>query len=246
MASLNRVVSLGVGTGAASVKTSTGKILPLALLTEVSVDRSWTSKELEAGDGLDPEDVAVTGKSYSIKAKCNAIYADLLASLVGGTLTTGGDAYDDETQTLTASVHTFVTTHAAATPVDRGVILANGSPGKLVASAPAIGEYTFTAASGTWTFNNAELGLVHCMCSYTDATLLSVVEGGGTVGDPTYLELVTFVTYKGQKLNRRFPACMVTKVGDSAKSKDHTSYDVEFKPYKDATTGRTLITTLSK
>jgi hypothetical protein len=238
MKSLNTV---RFGSGRLVIVDATGA-MPVAELTDVSVDFGATDKQLPSGDLMVPVFSIRTDLKASVKAKIQrALSSRLMAVLNSGTLTTTGVKKVIERESHTAGASITVTDGTKFVS-DLGVLDGNSNAMQPVASAPQLGEYVAGGVGvGTYTFNAGQTGNV--LISYVE----TVASGGElvTVAQQNVGQSPTVQGYfyskaaqpDGTVSNRLFifAALVPSKISEAAKRGDFANADVEFEALASST-----------
>lgn len=191
--------------------------------------------------------VAVAGgkMKLSIKAKLaqisGRIYNDLFfgQALSMGTLTA---VQEDLTgAAIPASPSTLTVTAPSAGTYARnlGVLDSNGLPMQVVASAPATGQYSVSAA-GVYTFAAADAGkVVYISYTYTvAATNAKTISLTNPIMGTVPIFGVDFsARYMGKQATFRFPTCASKKLGFDPKQDDFAAGDFDIEAFADPVSG---------
>ncbi|WP_310613736.1 hypothetical protein [Limnohabitans sp.] len=191
--------------------------------------------------------VAVAGgkMKLSIKAKLaqisGRIYNDLFfgQALSTGTLTA---VQEDLTgAAIPASPNTLTVTPPSSGTYARnlGVLDSNGLPMQVVASAPATGQYSVSAA-GVYTFAAADAGkVVYISYTYTvAATNAKTISLTNPIMGTVPVFGVDFsARYMGKQATFRFPTCASKKLGFDPKQDDFAAGDFDIEAFADPVSG---------
>lgn len=221
------------------VRTDIANATPVnfGLIQEVSIDESADIKELH---GQFDRAVAIArGKvKTSVKAKVAQISGLAFSNFYYGiTPVTGQLATQfEESGTIPGTPFQITVTNGANFVDDLGVVFsATGLPVKKVASAPAVGQYSVSAA-GVYTFNTGDTTkVVKITYTYTiSATGQKIIVPRQLMGSAPYFQAQFFTTFQGQDLSLKLHSCVSSKLGFSTKLDDFVMPDFEFSCQPDA------------
>lgn len=218
-----------------AIDSVTGKSVQFGALQDVSIDFSFTEKQLR-GQFSFPLDVARADGSISIKAASGVIDVDLYNSVFFGlSVTTGARAAAfGEAGTIPATPFQITPANAATFYLDLGVYdTLTGVPLTKVASAPTTGQYSVNATTGVYTFAAADttkavkISYLYSVTG-TGKTLAVTNTLMGTI--PTF-RLISANTFKGKQEGFDFKATSCTKLSMPRKRDDYLIPDLEFGAY---------------
>lgn len=227
-------IQFGTGTAAfvpsnlnSPLLTSLTPLVP-TLLQEMSVDFKATSKEL-FGRQQFAADVARGKISASGKGKITATDPLFLNSLFFGLPTaTGAVRPVTETHAVAASV---TTTNAAHFAIDYGVV--NGSTGvpmTLVASTPAVGQYSVAVSTGIYTFNASETAtsvlISYAWTDTTSGTTLAITNQ--QQGYSPQFSCNLFNIYQSKLFSLSLTTCKLTDIQIPSKMEDYWISDFSY------------------
>lgn len=139
--------------------------LQLPIMQDMSIDFSGDIAELY-GQGQYSYAIARTKMKIECKAKFGAMYYHLLNDLFFAGTLQSGQIMSVLREANTVTSHTCTVANAAHFLTDSGVLnQATGQPYILVASAPAVGQYTVTSG-GVYAFNASDT-IATALISYT-------------------------------------------------------------------------------
>ena len=204
-------------------------------LKDVSIDISRDVKELLGANAF-PEDVALGKGKITGKAKSGRIQAGLIASILAGSTTSTGQtaAANNEISNIPGTPYQVTAINGATFVQDGGVYdYTAGIWLKCVASAPATGQYSVSAA-GVYTFAAADtthqVGLYY---TYTIATGNKIALTNPLMGAATIFQLNCFNTYGGKQFGYTLYAVVMPKLSLAGKQDDYTEVDLEFQAFAD-------------
>lgn len=229
--------NFGVGDLTLISPATTAQAIQVGVLKDVSLDVSFTTKELRGAYQF-PVDIARAGGKISGKAKSGLINGGVISAVLGTTPTTGSKiGVDNETSAIPASPYAVTVTNSATWLDDLGVFDNNtGLYMKRVdaAATPATGQYKVVA--GVYTFAAADtLHSVSVSYSYTAAAvgqtnaLVNQLMGSGTV-----YQLALYNTFRGKNMGVKLYAATIPKLSFAFKSEDYTEVDMDFEAFADA------------
>lgn len=207
----------------------------VATLKDVSIDISYTEKELRGANTF-PEDVARAGGKISGKAKSGRINGGLMQLLLTGATQSTGRVIpvSGETGTIPTTPFTITVANGATFDTDLGVIdLNTGLAMVRVASAPATGQYSVNTATGVYTFAAADTGhQVAFRYLYKNTTLGTTLDySNQLMGTAQTFEVTVFNSYAGGDHGFRLYACTLPKLSLSYKNEDYTESDIDFSAF---------------
>jgi hypothetical protein len=208
----------------------------LGVMQDISIDISFDTKELY---GMNQFPVAVgRGKGkLSGKSKFAQFSGAAINSLVFGQTMTSGiqSIYYDVAGVTVAATVTPTAPGSGTVTGDLGVRDSNGIPMTRVASAPAVGQYSFSGTA--YTFAAGDVGkTVFISYSYTATSTVakkSTVQNVLMGYAPTFKGDL-FVPYAGKTWLMSIPNCISTKFGIGTKQDDFTIPEFEFSGFADA------------
>lgn len=204
-------------------------------LKDISIDISRDVKEL-IGSYAFPEDVALGKGKITGKAKSGRIQAGLIAAILAGSTTSTGQtaAANNEISNIPTTPYQVTALNGATFVQDGGVY--DYTAGKwlsVVASAPATGQYSVSAA-GVYTFAAADtthqVGLYY---TYTMVTGNNIDLNNVLMGAATVFQLNAFNTYGGKQFGYKLWAVVFPKLSLAGKQDDYTEVDLEFQAFTD-------------
>lgn len=217
----------------AGAAVTTPTPVPFGALQDVSVDISFSAKEL-FGQYQFPLAVARGTGKVTGKAKAARITAALFNQCFGETLATGETKVAfEEAGTIPASTPWTVTVSNSATWVlDLGVQFSLTSlPLTRVdaGATPTTGQYKVTA--GVYTFAAADASLaVKTSYTYTSTTApgQKFTINNQLLGLSPFFKIVINQSYQGKVLNIQFARCMASKLSLATKLEDFTIPELDF------------------
>lgn len=197
---------------------------------EWSFDYSVETKALK-GNSTMPIFNGKFGETATIKAKNPIIDPRALNVILGGGAisTTGTVKVFDQAHAAAASV--VVSPTGTGMTQDYGVFDANGVNMLPVTGAPAVGQYSASLSTATYTFNASEAGTLLISYAYgTGSGVQSFDVSNQTIGPTTTFELVCQgVDSAGKTVTYTFDSATCDKLGIAFKNEDFASQDLEFK-----------------
>lgn len=221
----------------------------IGVIQDCEVDFDFTNKDL-IGQNQFPVDVARAQGKISGKAKSALIKARNMNDAFFGAIlapATGIAFALNEAQSVPGtSTYTITVTHAGTFVADQGVFYAvTGASFTVVASSPALGQYSFNATTGVYTFAAADASAA-VLINYTYGVTTGYNEiqiANQLMGSSPVFSMLLANTYKGNVLNFQLNACISTKMTFPLKNIDYTINDLEFQAYADAAGNIAKITT---
>ena len=205
-------------------------------LKDVSLDISRDVKELYGAFAF-PEDVGLGKGKITGKAKTGRIQSGLIASvLAGSTITTGQMmAANNEIANVPTTPYQVTVLNAATFSQDGNVYDYTAAKWlSLVASAPATGQYSVTAA-GVYTFAAADtahqMGFFY---TYTAVTGMNIALSNILMGAAPVFKLNVFNTYRGKQKGFTLWAAVFPKLTIADKQDDYTDTDMDFQGFADS------------
>jgi hypothetical protein len=229
--------AFGVG-ALIALRTDTAVATPaqFGTLQEVQLDLSFTVKEL-TGQFQAPAALARGGMKITGKAKAARISASNFNNIFfGQTVTTGNTLTQlNEAGTVPATGHTVMVGNHTTFVADLGVAYAaTGTMLTLVASAPAVGQYTVNSATGVYTFSagdaNATLLFTY---SYTTTVGTTLSLTNQLMGSTPTFSLVLNEQYQGKLLNLQLNSVIAPKLSLAFKNEDFMIPEFDFQASAD-------------
>lgn len=238
----------GSGSVLAIPSASTATPQQFGTLQDVSVDFSFTNKEL-TGQYQYPVAIGRGPAKVSGKAKAAGFSANFFNQAFFGVTPTAGS-----TETQLNEAHVVAATVTIAPPGggvfldDGGVVnAASGVSLQRVASAPATGQYAVNTSTGAYTFNAADVGNnVQITYTFTVATAgFSSVLVNNLMGSAPNFKLVLTNTYNGNQLTLELYQVMSDKLSLGFKNTDWSVPEFDFSAFTNAanTLGKLSLTT---
>jgi hypothetical protein len=230
--------AFGVG-ALIALRTDTATATPaqFGTLQEVQLDLSFTIKEL-TGQFQAPAALARGGLKITGKAKAARISASNFNNIFfGQTLSTGNTLTQlNEVGTVGASPHTVQVGNHTTFVADLGVAYAaTGTMLTLVASTPAVGQYTVNSGTGTYTFNAGDAGAALLFTySYTTTAGASLSLSNLLMGSGPTFSLVLNEQYQGKLLNLQLNSVIAPKLSLAFKNEDFLIPEFDFQASADA------------
>jgi len=209
---------------------------PFGILQDVSVDFSFSNKELTGQYGFPVAVGRGTGK-ISCKAKAARLSGRLLNLFFGGSKAAGQSSVaQDESGAIPGSPFQITVANGATFVTDLGVYdAATGLPFTRVASAPAALQYT-VSAGGVYLFNTADTGkTVKISYTYTIASTGETI----TISNPLMGVASTFKAVSTQLFNNlrstlTLNANVFSKLGTATKLEDFNIPEFDWSAFADA------------
>lgn len=207
--------------------------VPVAVLTDVSVDINYDLKELR-GQYQVPVDVARGAAKITAKAKNAAIFSGLVFAALGGAVSPAAGSkvgITGEAGTIGGAPYQITVAQGATYFEDMGVV--DLTANKLltrVAAAPATGQYSVATVTGQYTFAAADTTHnVAFTYSYTAAAVgKTVTLNNQVMGQSTPYILAVYNNYGGKSSGWRFPAVHIPKLSIGMKAEAYTEQDMDF------------------
>jgi hypothetical protein len=207
----------------------------LGILQEASLTGKATTKDLY-GQGLLPVDSGDSNLEVSGKAKLGALSLSLLQLVLGGTRAAGVKLAVDEAAAIpdNPGPYTIVVAHAGTFDADAGVFFTDTQKRLVrVGAAPATGQYSVNAGTGTYTFAAADKKLnVTISYIYKDAAngeTLTVTNR--PAGSTPKCRVFLFSTRDGKIFGVDLFSVRFNEVGIATKQGDFWMTDVSFKAF---------------
>ena len=229
---MGQIVNFGVGFLTAIVGSQP---IPLGVLTDVSIDLSYTMKSL-IGNQQFAVDIARGEGKITGKATFKTINSLLLAQLLSGATTTAGNVGGVFMEgPASPTTNTITAVHGATFKTDLGV-WDNTAQKWLtwVASGPTTGQYSVNATTGVYTFAAADSTHQFSLnYSYTVASTGTTVSlQNQLMGTNTYFQLGLFENYSNSPVGGQsgimLPNVVFSKMALGFKNNDFTNDQVDF------------------
>lgn len=228
----------GFGSGSLfGVNTTTANSTPqkFGALQDVTLDFSFTSKELR-GQYQFPLTVARGTGKVTGKAKFGQISGKLMADLFFGTTSAQGKVMTAIDEAGTITTNTITAANGATFVDDLGCYDATtGIPFIKVATAPAVGQYSVSAA-GVYTFAAADTGKA-MKINYTYTVAASGYKttiSNQLIGASPKFKVVLNDIYEGKNLTVVLNACTSSKLQIATKLEDFIIPELDFEAMADA------------
>jgi hypothetical protein len=234
--------SLVVGLGTLSlVDTSVTPPVPrpVAALTDIQVDVSWTVKDFEADKQMAIASARV-GQKITLKAKTGDVNGSLLAQILNATAATG----TTKVTTASAAASTTVTPTVPGSGTwseDLGVRNASGLLMTPVASSPAQ-DVSYTISAGTYGFHASQSGTMSIRYAYTVTGGHKIQMTNQAIGATPFFEAVLYNDYTQadgsvSQIGYRFYSVTCAKLAMASKRDNFTEIDLDMQVYPRATDG---------
>lgn len=208
-------------------------------LQEGGIDFSADTKQL-FGQYQFPVDVARGKVKIEGKAKMGQISGAIFNDLYFGE-TKAATLYQvsaDKAATIPATPGPYTVTAANTTGfADLGVTYsATGVPFTVVASSPAVGEYSVNTSTGVYTFAAADQGVaVKLNYSYTAASGgYSYTITNKLMGNTPTFSLLLNMDFRDKQMFIKLNACVSSKLGMATKLDDYLVPEFDFEAFADA------------
>ena len=207
----------------------------LGILQEVSVDFSFTTKQL-FGQYQFPVAIGRGTAKITGKAKFARIDSEALNSLFFNLTPSTGQVViaDSEAQTVSTGAAT-VNNHTLTPLTDLGVNYATtGQPLTKVASGPVQGQYSVNLSTGVYTFNASDNGAaVLISYSYTQTTGTQTTITNPILGTSTPFQVDFYQAdpNSSQQWGLRLFSCLSSKLTLATKLEDFTIPEFDFEAY---------------
>lgn len=225
-------------TNAAGAAISNPTPIQLAVLQEVQADLSFDEKTLYGAYQLPVAFGRGKGK-FTFKAKAANFSAQGLGSLFFGLTPSAGiqATSDNEAHTIAATV-TIAPPSSGVFAADLGVTYAlTGIPFTCVASAPAVGQYSYVLATGVYTFNASDVG-VAALISYeytaTSTVAQKIVITNQLMGYAPIIKVELSTPYNGHQMNVHLNQCICSKLTLPFKNEDFSVQELDWTAIADA------------
>ena len=198
--------------------------VPFGALQDISVDMSWTMKELFGQYQFALAAARGTAK-LTAKAKAAKITATLFNQVFGEPMTTPAEnkvAFQEAQAVPAASPYTISVTNQASWTTDLGVLYAtNMLPMTRGATATGIGVYS--VAAGIYTFNSgdaAALLKISYIYTTTVAPGTKFTINNQLLGQSNFFSMTLNQVYQGKGLTMTFNRCVASKLAFATKLED--------------------------
>ena len=228
-------------TNAQGSPITSGTPVRFGVLQDVSVDFSFTNKELH-GQNQFPVAIGRGQGKITGKAKFGQFNGALVNSLFfGQTLVSGQSAISDK-EVLTIASNTGTVADSTTFEDDLGVVYASGGlPLTRVAASPVTGQYSVTPA-GVYTFAASDTGAVtgNILVSYryqppaagTSATSITLTNQ--LMGYAPTFRAELYVPYASKQLVITLNQCIGSKLNFATKLDDFLIPEFDFEAFADA------------
>lgn len=210
-------------------------------LQDASVDVSFSQKEL-FGKSAFPVAIARTQGKIQVKAKFASIYAKALNDYFWGQTVSAGEAYAyiDEIHAPVVSNTATATNHTGGI-IDQGVIYnSNQAPLTLVASAPAVGQYSVTPSTGVYLFASGDTSATAGVrISYLNTPagtpgFSSIISNPAMGAQPTFSIVLANNQYQGNRFMIQLNSCISSKITYGLKNEDFMIPEFDLSAFADA------------
>jgi hypothetical protein len=232
--------NFGVGKLTLITPTTPAQAIDIGVVKDVSMDISFTTKELRGAYQF-PVDVARAGGKISGKAKYGQINGGIVSAILNTTKSTGSKiGVAGETAAVPGTPYQITVANSANWLDDLGVFdNTTGLYLTRVSSAPATGQYS--VAAGVYTFAAADT--THSMSisySYTSAaTGQTNALVNALMGTSTVYQLTLFNSFRGKNIGLKLYAATIPKLSFAFKNEDYTEQDLDFECFADSS-GRVI------
>jgi len=232
-------MQFGFGSGSAYAVDSVANPTPapFGILQDLSVDFSFTNKELTGQFGFPVAVGRGTGK-IACKAKNARLSGRLLNMFFSGTKATGQTsvAQEEGPTAIPGTPFQITVANGATFVTDLGVFdSATGIPFVRVAAAPAVGQYT-VSAGGVYLFNTGDTGK-NVKISYTftiSATGESITITNPLIGVAPTFKAVATQLFNTLRNTLTLNANVFTKLGWATKLEDFAIPEMDFSSFADS------------
>lgn len=150
----------------------------------------------------------------------------LIASVLGGTKTSGRKLVENKTGLIPATPFTVTMAHAADFVRDLGVEI-DGKTATLVASAPAAGQYS--VAAGVYTFAGADTGKSYDInAEYTAVTGSTIKISNAQMGSDVVFELDMWNDFRGSHFGLKLYQVILPNLGLKFGNDEFTAQDLKW------------------
>ena len=229
---MGQIVNFGVGF---LTVIAGNQPIPIGVLQDVSVDVSYTLKEL-IGQSQFALDIAKGEGKITGKATFKTVNSLLLQQIMSGATVAAGNiqgAYLEGPSTPTANTITAV--HGATFKQDLGVWDTTAQKWLTwVASGPTTGQYSVVTTTGVYTFAAADSAHLFALnYSYSvAATGVTLTLNNQLMGANTYFQLALFENYSsspiGGTTGKFMPNVVISKMTMGFKNQDYTGVEIDF------------------
>lgn len=228
-------------TNASGVPIANATPQRFGILQDVSVDFSFTNKELR-GQNQFPVAVGRGQGKIQGKAKFGQFNGELVNGLFFGQTLSVGQSLISDKEVLTITTDSGTATNGATYQDDLGVLYAaTGLPLSKVATTPTTGEYSVTAA-GVYTFAAADTGAVtgNILVSYryggpsTGTTASSIALSNQLMGYAPAFKAELYIPYASKQLVLTLNQCIGSKLNFATKLDDFVIPEFDFDVIADA------------
>lgn len=228
----------GFGSGSLfGVNTTTANSTPqkFGALQDVTLDFSFTSKELR-GQYQFPLTVARGTGKVTGKAKFGQISGKLMSDLFFGTTSAQGKVMTAIDEAGTITTNTITAANGGTFVDDLGCYeAATGIPFVKVATAPAVGQYSVSAA-GVYTFAAGDTGKamkINYTYTVADSGYKTTISNQ-LIGAAPKFKVVLNDIYEGKNLTVVLNACTSSKLQIATKLEDFIIPEIDFEAMADA------------
>ena len=216
-----------------------GSPINFGLAQEVTLNISTTTKALYGQNNF-PVAIGSGTRKMTGKAKLARISGQALGNLFFGVNPSAGGVqtqFGEVTSVPAVSPFTYSTTFHATFVADQGVVYAStGLPLKVVASSPAIGQYS--VAAGVYTFSSADAGAA-ILVSYTYSVTgsgESVLVTSQTIGPSVTFAANLFAAdpTTGKQFSLYLYNCVAEKLALGTKLEDFVMPELDFQCFANA------------
>ncbi len=228
-------------TNAQGSPITSGTPVRFGVLQDVSVDFSFTNKELH-GQNQFPVAIGRGQGKITGKAKFGQFNGALVNSLFFGQTLAAGQSTIADKEVLTIASDTGTVTNSTTFEDDLGAVYASsGLPLTRVASTPITGQYSVTPA-GVYTFATADSGAVtgNILVSYryqttsTGTTATSIALTNQLMGYAPTFRAELYVPYASKQLVITLNQCIGSKLNFATKLDDFLIPEFDFEAFSDA------------
>lgn len=229
---MGQIVNFGVGFLTVIVGSQP---IPIGVLTDVSIDPSYTMKSLY-GQSQFPLDIARGEGKLTGKASFKTVNSLLLQQILSGSTTSAGNVQGVYLEgPATPSSNTITAVHGATFKQDLGVWDTTAQKWLTwAASGPTTGQYSVVTSTGVYTFAAADATHLMALCySWTvAATGISLSLTNQLMGTNTYFQLALYENYSsspiGGLMGIMLPNVVISKTALAFKNSDFTGDSIDF------------------
>jgi len=202
-------------------------------LQDATIDITFTTKKLygqyqfPVAIGRGEATLMGKAKAASISSRAfNSLFTGL-SDAAGSTLVANNEAFSPAAGSYTVTNHTTFSQDLGVTYASSGISLVN------VASAPTVGQYSYVAATGVYTFNTGDNGIaMYVSYSYTSPTVgRSLTYTNQLMGSSALFQVVFNIPYPtlGTAITFIIYQCISSKLSMDFKNTDFTipEFDLE-------------------